>query len=165
MRDINLLALVVCIAGSLYVYKYYPRDSATTQLALPSVTPKAETRAQPTPTAPQAAPRPQPDIATTPQQPAAQPTQQPGIDPWTAELARQADARIARQRQEYAVQEQQAAQAQAAQATTAASTCVALRQEKEWVLTAQRHGGTAQWMNYLNDRFHTVSDALYRNRC
>lgn len=168
MRDINLLALVVCVAGGLYVYKFYPREGAKLEIALPSVNPQVPT---PTP-APAEPPKPAPNVIAKPQYspppapPPAQPAQQSGsIDPWTAELARQADARIARQRREWAAQDQQAAQVQTAQIAAADATCAALRQEREGILANQRRGGTAQWMNYLNDRFHIVSDALYRNRC
>jgi hypothetical protein len=167
MRDINLLALVVCVAGGLYVYKFYPREGAKLEIALPPINQPAQT---PTP-APAETPKPAPAVSAKPQYepappPVAQPAQQSGsIDPWTAELARQADARIARQRREWAAQDQQAAQMQTAQVAAADATCAALRQEREGILANQRRGGTAQWMNYLNDRFHIVSDALYRNRC
>lgn len=167
MRDINLLALVVCIAGGLYVYKFYPRDGAKIEIAIPPINQPSSQPAQ----APIEPPKPAPIATAKPQYtpptpPAPQPAQQSGsIDPWTAELARQADARIARQRREWATQDQQAAQVQTAQVAAADATCAALRQEREGILANQRRGGTAQWMNYLNDRFHIVSDALYRNRC
>ncbi|WP_233176922.1 hypothetical protein [Ralstonia sp. ASV6] len=166
MRNINLWTIVICLAGGLYVYKYYPRDGAKVEIALPSITP------QPTPvTPPPEPPKPAPVVTAQPQYqpapaPAPQPAQQVGsIDPWTAELARQADARIARQRREWAAQDQQAAQVQTAQATAAGATCAAWRNEKEAAVANLRRGGDAQWMNFWNQRFHAANDALYRNHC
>ncbi|ANJ74446.1 hypothetical protein K6V72_00150 [Ralstonia insidiosa] len=165
MRNINLWTILICLAGGLYVYEYYPRNGAKIEIAIPAVT-HQEPAVAPAPEPPKPAPVVNTQPTYTPPPPApAQPQQSGSIDPWTAELARQADARIARQRGEWAAQDRQAAQVQAAQANAAAATCIGLRQEKEGILASQRHGGTAQWMNYLNDRFHTVSDALYRNRC
>lgn len=169
MRNINLWTIVICLAGGLYVYKYYPKNGAKLEIALPAVNPTPR-RSAPPPEAPEA-PKPAPVVTAQPEyQPAPAPTPEPPkqvgtIDPWTAELARQADARIARQRGEWAAQDQQAAQVQVAQANAAASTCAAWRNEKEAAVANLRRGGDVQWMNFWNQRFHAATDALYRNHC
>lgn len=175
MRNINLLTLVVCIAAGLYVYK--SKWNKPEQMTPPP----AQVAIAPPPTLYKCdatgggyvyLETPCHEARPAPTQQAAEPVQQQpeqarpsGIDPYTAALAKQADERIARQRREWAIQEQQAAQAQAAQAAGAGATCAALRQEREGILANQRRGGDVQWMNFLNQRFHAVSDALYRNRC
>ncbi|CBJ43102.1 hypothetical protein [Ralstonia solanacearum] len=101
MRNINTVALLVCAAGGLYAYKYYLPDGAKIEIAIPTINQKA-LPTQPKPESPKPAPiitaQPQ---HIPPQETPKPPAQQSGsIDPWTAELARQADARIARQNQE-----------------------------------------------------------------
>ncbi|ANH74781.1 hypothetical protein ACS15_1718 [Ralstonia insidiosa] len=65
----------------------------------------------------------------------AQPAQQPSIDPWTAELARQADARIARQNAEAQTQ-----QATIQRRSLNAGRCAELANDRniitEWLRTA-----------------------------
>lgn len=77
------------------------------------------------------------------------------------ELARQWDQRIAQRDRDLANEQASLT----AQTNAAGAACAALRQEKEAVLANLRHGGNAQWMNFWNQRFHVVSDALYRNHC
>ncbi len=77
------------------------------------------------------------------------------------EMAQEWDRRMAQRDRDLATEQASTS----AKQNAAAANCATLRQEKEAVLSNLRHGGTAQWMNYWNERFHTVSDALYRNRC
>ncbi|CAJ0864935.1 hypothetical protein R6138_01141 [Ralstonia thomasii] len=58
MRNINLWTIVICLAGGLYVYKYYPKDGAKLELALPAVNPAPRPTAPPP--EPQKAPKPAP---------------------------------------------------------------------------------------------------------
>lgn len=173
MRNINLWTIVICLAGGWYVAKYYPGNHEDTNpMGVPMAQqhPTAVVTTRPQAKAPEP-PKPAPVVAAQPEyQPAPAPVPEPPkqvgtIDPWTAELARQADARIARQRGEWAAQDQQAAQVQVAQANAAASTCAAWRNEKEAAVANLRRGGDAQWMNFWNQRLHAATDALYRNHC
>lgn len=192
MRNINLWTIVICLVGGLYAYTHYPRHATETP-ATPTV-PAAPQARQAAPKQAFAPPpvlykcenaRGQTIYRDTPCTESASATviaQQPAPAQATAPQETQADrdaAAAARLKalnedlarkwdQRMAQRDRDLANEQAvltAQANAANAACIGLRQEKEGILANLRRGGTAQWMNYWNDRFHTVSDALYHNRC
>lgn len=192
MRNINLWTIVICAVGGLYAYTYYPRD--TKPPISPAQAPTKPVLREPPPTQAFNAPpvlykcenaRGQTIYKDTPCTDATratviaqetQPTQPPApretqadrdaaaaarLKALNEDLARKWDQRMAQRDRDLANEQA----VLTAQANAANAACIGLRQEKEGILANLRRGGTAQWMNYWNDRFHTVSDALYRNRC